>query len=96
MPRLYERIDLRIWSRSDTDRFMASVAAGAGENFRHAKTLVIQDKPLVAEPVCDVTELRLLNHYDWEDPLSLAEAVRDDHLSTVLNLLPQHCLRRFR
>jgi hypothetical protein len=75
---------------------MASVAAGAGDNFRHAKSLVIQDKPLVAEPICDVKELRLLHHYDWDDPLSYNEAERDDHLFTVLHLFPDHCLRRFR
>jgi hypothetical protein len=58
--------------------------------------LVIQDEPLVAEPICDVTELRTLHDYDWEHPPSNRPGLRDVDLSNVLGLFPQHCLRRFR
>ncbi|KAH4252882.1 hypothetical protein HBI04_193630 [Parastagonospora nodorum] len=98
VPRLYERIHLRLWDREHTDRFMESVAAGAGDKFRFTRTLVLEDIPMVAEPICDLTELRYLSECDWDEHrrgIDMTEEERESRMSECLRLFPEHCLRRF-
>ncbi|KAH5237116.1 hypothetical protein HBI55_191470 [Parastagonospora nodorum] len=98
VPRLYKRIHLRLWDREHTDRFMESVAAGAGDKFRFTRTLVLEDIPMVAEPICDLTELRYLSECDWDEHrrgIDMTEEERESRMSECLRLFPEHCLRRF-
>jgi hypothetical protein len=92
---LYERINVRTWDKEHTARFMGCVAAGAGNNIHHTRILVIEDEPMVAEPASEHTAPRLLHHYDWSRRYTVTVGVQNDLLSTILNLFPEHGLRRF-
>jgi hypothetical protein len=47
IPRLYERVYLRIWNRDEVLRFIGCVSAGASPNLRHTRTLVVEDRRLI-------------------------------------------------
>jgi hypothetical protein len=77
---------------------MESVAAGASDKFRFTRTLILEDIPMVAEPICDLTELRYLTEYDWDGHrrgINMTEEEREGRMSECLTLFPDHCLRRF-
>lgn len=98
VPRLYERIYIRLWDREHIDRFIESAAAGASDKFRFTRTLIFEDRPMVAEPVCDLPELRFLSKCKWGEywhGYMLEEEERDSRMSKCLKLFPEHCLRRF-
>jgi hypothetical protein len=92
VPRLYERIDLRIWNGSaETDRLARSVAAGAGVHLRHTKILIIDNYSFPYALYSEIMEY----HRDWDMVGVLPHDERNSLLLTIINMFPSHGLRRF-
>lgn len=50
IPLLYHAVHLRTWERDDINRFVRSVAAGAGLHLRHTRILTFEDTQAPREP----------------------------------------------
>jgi hypothetical protein len=94
IPRLYERVYLRIWNRDEVLRFIGCVSVGASPNLSHTRTLVIEDRRLLEE-------VWSIHTGPWRfSPNPMTEAgderrkERDHHLLLILNLFPKNGLLR--
>ncbi|KAH3941690.1 hypothetical protein HBH53_200080 [Parastagonospora nodorum] len=92
IPKLYKRIHIRLWVREELDRFVASMTAGAHENFRYTRTLIIEDVRLPAEPHVP-SAVAWISEDDSMEQCTPEE--RDDCLYSLIKHLPDGALRRF-
>jgi hypothetical protein len=91
IPRLYERVEIRLFNPFEVTRFIRCVAAGADMNLRHTRTLVIEDeRKLPNEPESIHSgQLALPTMFSNGDD-DYGKSERDIYLSTILSVFPQH------
>jgi hypothetical protein len=94
IPRLYERVYLRIWNRDEVLRFVGCVSAGASPNLRHTRTLVIEDRRPLEEVFSIHTGPLAFPPIPITDVGDQRPPERDHHLILILNLFPKNGLRR--
>jgi hypothetical protein len=93
---LYERIDLRICNGSaETDRLARSVAAGAGVNLRHTRTLIIDNFGFPYPMYSQECEIMQYKDKDSDSTVEASDDERHSLLLTIINMFPSHVLRRF-
>ncbi|KAF1840656.1 uncharacterized protein K460DRAFT_410072 [Cucurbitaria berberidis CBS 394.84] len=96
IPRLYERIDIRLWSSHDTDRFLQCDVAWAGNHLRHTRELVVEDERITEEIESVHTgPIKLPQSYPHSEEKQYPPEDRDDFLYEILQMFPDHVLHRF-
>lgn len=95
IPKLYERVDVRLWNARNLAQFENSCNAGARPNFQHTRTLVFEDERL--GPILDLEDHRILAvpQDDYDEPPLSSEEERLEKLANIVNLFPDHVLQRF-
>jgi hypothetical protein len=94
IPRLYERVYLRIWNRDEVLRFIGCVSAGASPNLRHTRTLVVEDRRILEWPSSLLVGPLAIPFYREVGPDEEEPEERDHHMSTILSLFPRNVLHR--
>jgi hypothetical protein len=85
LPLLYKRVDIRLWSRYQTSRFLTYNRS----HVRYTKELIAEDERIGEE-------VESVNAGPIVLPQIPAASQRDDHLHQILQMMPEHRLRLFR
>jgi hypothetical protein len=93
-PRLYHTVAVALWDQTATNKFVRSVAQGAGLHLQYTRTLVFED----AQPAKDADSVsvgalalpasRTLSKVDSAD--------KDRIIQILLQMIPENKLRSFR